>query len=209
MTGFIHPQFYQFQMKTLSEYILSSEDFSLLLSTLASRFSKHNHYHPSIAWKDVQTRLESYAMGNALQQRKLWSLNEMERTGGEPNVVDYNPTTGAYVFFDCSPESPKGRRSLCYDEDALNSRKEFKPANSAVEMAREMGVELLDEAQYNSLQQLGVFDAKSSSWIKTPIDFRSLGGGLFGHRRFGRVFINANGAQSYYSDRGFRSVLMV
>ncbi|HAJ99016.1 MAG TPA: DUF4256 domain-containing protein [Bacteroidales bacterium] len=196
-------------MKKLSEYILSSDDFVVFLGTLKYRFAKNSHYHPGIAWQDVQIRLESYATGNALQQRKLWSLHEMERTGGEPNVVDYNPTTGAYVFFDCSPESPTGRRSLCYDDDALYARKEFKPANSAMEMAMQMGVELMDEAQYNSLQQLGVFDAKSSSWIKTPEDFRSLGGGLFGHRRFGRVFINANGAQSYYSDRGFRSVLMV
>lgn len=173
-----------------------------LLGTLKARFEKHRHRHAGFQWADVRARLDA-------DPEKLWSLSEMENTGGEPDVVGRDQATGAYVFFDCSPESPKGRTSVCYDREALDSRKEFKPKNSAMDMAAAMGVELLTEEQYRELQQLGNFDLKSSSWLRTPPEMRKLGGALFGDRRFGRVFVYHNGAQSYYSARGFRGSLRV
>ncbi len=173
-----------------------------LLKVLKARFEKHTKRHPGLEWAKVQARLEE-------QADKLWSLNELEDTGGEPDVVGCDAKTGEYVFFDCAPESPKGRVSLCYDREALDSRKEHKPKDSAVEMATAMGVELLTEEQYLELQKLGEFDMKTSSWLKTPPAMRKLGGALFGDRRFGRVFFYHNGAQSYYSGRGFRGWLKV
>jgi hypothetical protein len=181
---------------------LSAEQRGKLLATLQTRFEKNPGRHKGIAWAKVQARLEA-------QAEKLWSLGEMENTGGEPDVVGQDARTGAYVFFDCSPESPKGRVSLCYDRAALDARKEFKPKGSAMEMAAAMGVELLTEDQYRELQTLGNFDAKSSSWVQAPPEMRKLDGGLFGDRRFGRVFIYHNGVQSYYSGRGFRASLKV
>lgn len=173
-----------------------------LLRTLKARFEKNMARHEGLAWAKVQSRLEA-------SPEKLWSLAEMENTGGEPDVVGHDPKTGEFVFFDCSPESPKGRMSLCYDREALESRKEHKPKNSANGLAETMGVELLTEDQYHALQKLGAFDTKSSSWLKTPVDVRKLGGAIFGDRRFGRVFIYHNGAESYYSGRGFRAWLKV
>ena len=173
-----------------------------LLHTLRKRFEKNMGRHQGLAWDKIQARLEA-------NPEKLWSLDGMEVTGGEPDVVGQDKKTGAYIFFDCSAESPKGRRSLCYDRDALESRKAHKPANSALDVAAEMGIELLTEEQYHSLQQLGQFDTKTSSWLKTPADVRTLGGAIFGDWRFGRVFIYHNGAESYYGARGFRGVLTV
>jgi hypothetical protein len=173
-----------------------------LLKKLTLRFEKNMERHKGLKWQNVRARLEA-------SPRKLWSLNEMERTGGEPDVVGYDDETGEYIFFDCSPESPKGRTSLCYDREALDSRKEHKPKTSAVDMAAEMGVELLSEEEYQQLQKLGEFDIKSSSWVKTPAKMRRLGGALYFDRRYGRVFAGHNGAQSYYSGRGFRASLKV
>lgn len=173
-----------------------------LLGTLEARFVKNPSRHEGLAWAEVKTRLQA-------NTEKLWSLSEMERTGGEPDIVGRDPKTGEYIFFDCSPESPAGRTSVCYDREALDSRKKHKPKNSAVEMATEMGVELLSEEQYRELQKFGNFDTKSSSWLKAPVEMRKLGGALFGDRRFGRVFVYHNGAQSYYSGRGFRAALRV
>jgi hypothetical protein len=173
-----------------------------LLAALKARFEKNLNRHKGLDWAKVQSRLEASA-------EKLWSLNEMERTGGEPDVVGQDKKTGEYIFFDCSAQSPKGRTSLCYDREALDSRKEFKPKNNAMDMAAAMGIELLTEEQYLELQKLGEFDTKSSSWIKTPADMRKLGGALFGDRRFGRIFFYHNGAESYYSGRGFRGSLRV
>ncbi len=173
-----------------------------LLSMLKARFKKNMARHEGIAWDDVQAKLEANA-------GKLWVLHEMEMTGGEPDVVSHDQKTGEYVFFDCSPESPKGRVSLCYDREGLESRKEHRPKNSAIDLAEEMGVELLTEVQYQELQKLGEFDLKTSSWLKTPAEMRKLGGALFGDRRFGRVFLYHNGAQSYYNVRGFRGWLGV
>ncbi len=173
-----------------------------LLETLKGRFEKNRRRHAGLEWVKVQARLEADA-------GRLWSLGEMERTGGEPDVVGHDQKTGEYIFFDCSPESPQGRTSVCYDREALDSRKEFKPKDSATDMAAAMGVELLSEEQYRELQQLGEFDTKSSSWVKAPAEMRKLGGALFGDRRFGRVFVYHNGAQSYYSGRGFRASLRV
>jgi hypothetical protein len=173
-----------------------------LLATLKSRFEKNMSRHAGLDWGKVKARLDANA-------GKLWSLAEMENSGGEPDVVGHDKKTGEFIFFDCSPESPKGRTSICYDREALDSRKEFKPKTSAVEMATAMGVELLTEDQYRELQALGEFDTKSSSWLATPPAMRKLGGALYGDRRFGRVFAYHNGAQSYYSGRGFRSVLRV
>lgn len=173
-----------------------------LLRTLQARFEKNMNRHKGLEWARVQARLEAAA-------EKLWSLAEMERTGGEPDVVGHDKKTGEYIFFDCSEQSPKGRTSLCYDREALDSRKEFKPKNSAMDMAAAMGVDLLTEEQYQELQKLGEFDTKSSSWVKAPAEMRKLGGGLFGDRRFGRVFLYHNGAESYYSGRGFRGSLRV
>lgn len=173
-----------------------------LLRTLKARFERNMTRHPGLEWDKVKVRLE----GNG---EKLWSLHEMERTGGEPDVVGQDKGTGEYIFYDCSAESPKGRTSVCYDREALESRKEYKPKNSAMDMAAAMGVELLTEEQYQELQHLGEFDTKHSSWLKTPAEIRKVGGAIFGDRRFGRVFIYHNGAQSYYSGRGFRASLRV
>ena len=173
-----------------------------LLKTLQARFDKNMHRHKSLDWTKVAAKLEA-APG------KLRSLHEMESTGGEPDVVGLDKKTGEYLFFDCSPESPKGRTSVCYDREALDSRKEHKPANSAMDMATAMGIEILTGEQYRELQELGEFDTKTSSWVKAPADIRKLGGALFGDRRFGHVFIYHNGAQSYYAARGFRGSLRV
>ena len=181
---------------------LSPEQQSALLSTLKARFEKNRSRHKVLAWDTIRVKLEG-------SSGKLWSLNEMERTGGEPDVVDYDKKTGEYIFYDCSAESPKGRRSLCYDREALESRKEFKPADSAVNMAGHMGIELLTEEQYRDLQKLGNFDTKTSSWVKTPADIRKLGGAIFCDRRYNTVFLYHNGAESYYAVRGFRGVLRV
>jgi len=173
-----------------------------LLTTLKTRFENNMPRHKGIEWSKVQAKLEA-------NPEKLWSLNEMESTGGEPDVVDHDKKTGAYIFYDCSAESPKGRRSVCYDPEALESRKEHKPKASAVGMATAMGIELLTEEQYRALQQLGEFDTKTSSWVQTPSDIRKLGGALFCDRRYGHVFLSHNGAESYYAARGFRGWLKV
>jgi hypothetical protein len=173
-----------------------------LLGVLKARFEKHRNRHPGLEWAKVQARLEATA-------EKLWSLSEMERTGGEPDVVGLDPKSGEYLFYDCSPESPGGRRSVCYDREALDSRKEHKPENNAIDLAAAMGIELLTEEQYRELQKLGDFDTKTSSWVKTPAEIRKLGGALFGDRRYDHVFIYHNGAQSYYAGRGFRGMLRV
>ena len=173
-----------------------------LLSTLKARFEKNMNRHEGLEWDKVQAKLEA-------SDEKLCILGEMERTGGEPDVVGFDKKTGAYIFYDCSEESPKGRKSLCYDREALESRKEHKPKHSAVGMAAEMGVELLTEEEYRELQQLGHFDTKTSSWLKTPSDIRNLGGAIFADYRFGRVFVYHNGAESYYAGRAFRGSLRV
>ncbi len=181
---------------------LSAEKAEELLAGLKTRFEKHPQRHSGIAWNDVAKRL-------AAAPEKLWSLAEMERTGGEPDVVARDKKSGELIFFDCSSESPKGRTSLCYDREALDSRKEFKPKSSALEVATGMGIELMDEEEYRQLQTLGEFDTKTSSWLKTPTEIRKLGGALFGDRRFGHVWTYHNGAQSYYGARGFRGSLRV
>lgn len=181
---------------------LSLKQRQELLKALQARFEKHANRHKGIGWIKVQAKLEANA-------EKLWSLNEMERTGGEPDVVGYDKKTGEYIFVDCSPENPQDRRSLCYDREALESRKEHKPKNSALDMADAMGVELLTEQQYRELQKLGDFDTKTSSWVKTPSEIRKLGGALFCDRRYDTVFVYHNGAESYYATRGFRGLLMV
>src|SRR2546429_1689043 len=171
-----------------------------LLRALKTRFEKNINRHKGIAWAEVQAKLEA-------NTEKLWSLYEMERTGGEPDVVGYDTKTGEYIFFDCSAESPNGRRSVCYDREGLESRKEHKPKNNAIDMAGAMGIQLLTEEQYQELQKLGNFDTKTSSWVKTPSDIRKLGGALYCDRRYGRVFVGHNGAQSYYSAKAFRGSL--
>ena len=181
---------------------LSSKQREELLKTLKARFEKHMNRHKGIEWAKVQARLEA-------SPAKLWSLNEMEKTGGEPDVVAQDQKTGEVIFFDCSEQTPSGRVSLCYDEEALKSRKENKPKGSAVGMAATMGVELLTEDEYFALQKLGEFDAKRSSWIATPADFRKQGGALWGGRSYGRVFIGCNGAESYYAGRAFRGSLRI
>ena len=173
-----------------------------LLSALQTRFEKNMNRHKGLDWAKVQARLEA-------DPKKLWSLNEMESTGGEPDVVGHDKKTGAYVFYDCSAESPKGRRSVCYDHEALEARKENKPKNSAVNMATDMGIELLTEEQYRELQKLGNFDLKTSSWVQTPSNIRELGGALFCDRRYNQVFLYHNGADSYYGARAFRGMLRV
>ena len=179
---------------------LSPEQREELLRALKARFEKNMKRREGLQWAKVQAKLEANI-------EKLWSLNEMERTDGEPDVVGHDQKTGEYIFFDCSAESPKARTSLCYDREALDSRKEHKPKSSALDMASAMGIELLTEEQYQGLQKLGNFDTRSSSWVKTPADIRKLGGAIFGDRRFGRVFVYHNGAESYYSGRGFRGSL--
>ncbi len=181
---------------------LSPEQQRELLEILKSRFEKHPHRHPGLRWDEIQARLEAHP-------EKLYSLYEMERTGGEPDVIGYDAQSGEYIFCDCALESPVGRRNLCYDRAAQESRKEHPPAGNAVDMATAMGIELLTEEQYHALQQLGEFDTRTSSWLKTPPEIRVLGGALFGDRRYGRVFVYHNSAPSYYSSRGFRGRLRV
>ena len=181
---------------------LSPEQRKELLGALKARFEKNMNRHKGLEWAEVQAKLEANA-------EKLWSLNEMERTGGEPNVVGHDKKTGEYIFYDCSAESPKGRRSVCYDREALESRKEHKPENSAMAMAAVMSIELLTEQQYRELQKLGNFDTKTSSWVKTPSDIRKLGGALFCDRRYDTVFVYHNGAESYYAAKAFRGSISV
>ena len=173
-----------------------------LFMILRQRFEKNMSRHEGISWSDVQAKLE-------LNRAKLYPLFMMEISGGEPDVIDYDAKSSEYVFCDCSPESPKGRRSLCYDREALNARKENKPQNSAVDMAKEMGIQILNEAQYRKLQQLVSFDTKTSSWIETPTSVRNLGGAVFADYRYGQVFVYHNGADAYYASRGFRGILLV
>jgi hypothetical protein len=186
----------------MTQESLSPTQSEELLGVLKDRFEKNMNRHEGLEWANVQANLEA-------KPGKLWSLREMERTGGEPDVVGYDEKTGEYLFFDCSTESPTGRRSVCYDREGLNARKEHKPENNAVDMAAEMGIELLTEEQYRALQTFGEFDTKTSSWVQTPPDIRKLGGALFCDRRFGHVFVYHNGAQSYYAARGFRGSLRV
>jgi hypothetical protein len=181
---------------------LSAGQRDELLSALKTRFEENMKRHAGMEWAKVVTKVKA-------NPEKLWSLNEMERTGGEPDVVGHDKETGEYIFVDCSAESPEGRRSVCYDREGLESRKEHKPKNNAMDMAAVMGIEVLSEDQYRDLQKLGEFDTKTSSWVKAPTEMRKFGGGLFGDRRYGRVFFYHNGAQSYYAGRGFRGVLRV
>lgn len=181
---------------------LSPDQRDALLNTLKARFENNMNRHIALEWVNVEEKL-------AANPEKMWSLYEMERTGGEPDVVDYDKKTGEYVFYDCAAESPKGRRRICYDREALQARKKNKPENNAVDMAAAMGIELLTEAQYRQLQQLGEFDTKTSSWVRTPADIRKLGGALFCDRRYDTVFVYHNGAQSYYAARGFRGALRI
>lgn len=187
---------------TKSTKKLTADQSKALLTTLKARFGKNMQRHKGISWEKVQERLESHPA-------KLWSVNAMEESGGEPDVVGYDKKADEYIFFDCTTETPKGRRNLCYDHEALEARKTFKPEDSAVNMADEMGVDMMTEEEYFQLQELGEFDLKTSSWLKTPAPMRKLDGALFGDRRFGRVFMYHNGAQSYYAVRGFRATLRV
>ena len=189
-------------MSKINKKKLSSEQQEELIRTLKVRFEKYVNRHKGHEWAKVQLKLEANV-------EKLWSLNEMERTGGEPDVIGYDKKTDEYIFYDCSVESPISRRNICYDQNALESRKEHKPKYSAIELADEMGIELLTEEQYRTLQQLGEFDLKTSSWIQTPPDIRKLGGALFADNRYGNVFVYHNGASSYYSSRAFRDSLKV
>ena len=189
-------------MKAVGKKELPPGQREELLGALQARFEKNLSRHEGLEWVKVKVRLEAKA-------GKLWSLHEMERTGGEPDVVGHDKKTGEYLFFDCSAQSPEGRTSICYDREGLESRKEFKPKANALDLAATMGVELLTEEQYRELQKLGEFDTKSSSWVKTPAAIRKLGGALFCDRRYGQVFTYHNGAQSYYSGRGFRGALRV
>jgi len=181
---------------------LSPEQNEKLLKALKARFEKNMKRHKGLEWAKVQAKLEA-------NTEKLWSLNEMERTGGEPDVVSHDKKTGEYIYYDCSAESPNGRRSVCYDREGQESRKAFKPEDNAIDMAAAMGIELLTEEQYRDLQKLGNFDAKTSSWLKTPSDIRKLGGAIVGDFRYGHVFVSHNGAQSYYGARAFRGSLRV
>ena len=181
---------------------LSPKQYEELLNTLKARFEKNMKRHKGLEWSKIQAKLEA-------NPEKLWSLDEMEISGGEPDVVNHDKKTGEYIFYDCSAESPKGRRSICYDHEALEARKEHKPGNSAIEMAADMGIEILTEEQYRELQKLENFDTKTSSWIKTPAEIRKLGGAIFCDRRYDTVFVYHNGAESYYAARGFRGSLRV
>lgn len=181
---------------------LSAKQSEALLATLGERFNKNMNRHKGIEWNPAQTKLKA-------SKAKLWSLSEMERTGGEPDVVGYDKKNNEYIFYDCSAESPAGRRSYCYDREALNSRKENKPKNSALDAATDMGIEILTEENYRELQKLGKFDTKTSSWIQTPDNIRKLGGAIFADYRYGQVFVYHNGAESYYAARGFRGALRV
>lgn len=189
-------------MAIVNKKELSPEQHEELSGALKARFENNMNRHKGLEWAKVQARLND-------NTEKLWSLNEMERTGGEPDVADYDKQTGEYIFYDCSAESSKDRRSVCYDQEALDSRKEHKPKNSAVRMAAEMGIDLLTEEQYRDLQKLGIFDTKTSSWLKTPDEIRKLGGAIFADFRYGKVFVYHNGAESYYAGRGFRGSLRV
>jgi hypothetical protein len=190
------------QNKYKNEKSLSSEQAEELLQALKTRFENHPERHPDLNWQDIQARLDS-------NPEKLWSLQEMEKTGGEPDVIGVDQQTGAVIFCDCSAESPTGRRSLCYDRQAWEDRKANRPENNAIDMASAMGIDLLTEEQYRHLQSLGEFDTKTSSWLKTPPSIRQRGGAIFGDRRYGAVFIYHNGASSYYGARGFRGLLQV
>lgn len=181
---------------------LSPDQHEEILGILKARFEKNMNRHKGLEWAKVQAKLET-------NPEKLWSLNEMERTGGEPDVIVYDTQASEYIFYDCSKESPKGRRSICYDREALESRKEHKPQNNAIDMAAEMGIEILTEEQYRELQKLGDFDTKTSSWVKTPPNIRKLGGAIFSDYRYDTVFVYHNGAESYYAVRGFRGLLRV
>ncbi len=187
---------------TMADRKLSAEQSETLMGILKARFEKNMERHEGIEWADVQAKLQA-------DIGKLWSLNEMERTEGEPDVIGYDSENDEYIFYDCSTESPKGRRSVCYDREALESRKKHKPENSAIEMADDMGIEMLTEEQYRQLQELGNFDRKTSSWVKTPANIRKLGGALFCDRRYDTVFVYHNGADSYYAARGFRGLLRI
>ena len=191
-------------MTTSKKKKLSSEQKEQLLAMLKDRFEKNRNRHKGLEWAKVQAKLEAENT-----EEKLWSLSEMEETGGEPDVVGYDKKTGEYIFYDCSAESPKGRRSICYDREALESRKEHKPRNNAMDMAAAMGIELLTEEQYRGLQQVGKFDTKTSSWLKTPPEIRKYGGAIFADFRYDHVFVYHNGAESYYAARGFRGSLRV
>lgn len=186
----------------MSNRILSKEQSEELLKILKTRFEKNMGRHVGVEWNQVQSKLEA-------NPKKLWSLSEMERTGGEPDLVGYDQKTKEYIFYDCSAESPSGRRNLCYDRDALNARKSFKPKDTAVDVATAMEIEILTEEQYRELQKLGNFDTKTSSWLKTPTEIRKLGGALFADRRYNHVFTFHNGADSYYGVRGFRGLLRI
>ena len=190
------------QHKPMAHASVSNKQREEILSALKARFEKNMNRHSGLEWATVQAKLEA-------NTEKLWSLSEMERTGGEPDIVGHDKKTGEYIFFDCSPESPKGRRSLCYDREALESRKEHKPKNNAMDMAAAIGIELLTEDQYRELQKLGHFDTKTSSWVKTPSEIRKLGGAIFCDRRYDHVFLYHNGAESYYAARAFRGSLRV
>lgn len=181
---------------------LSEAQLEELLNILQNRFDQNMHRHEKLKWEKVADRLKADTV-------KLWKLQEMERTGGEPDVVGFDENNGEFIFYDCAAESPKGRRSLCYDPEALESRKKFKPENSALGMASDIGVDLMTEEEYRNLQKLGEFDTKTSSWLSTPSEVREKGGAIFGDRRYGRVFVYHNGAESYYKSRGFRAVLRV
>jgi hypothetical protein len=187
---------------SVSKNKLSVKQRDELLLVLKTRFEKHMDRHPGLEWGKVQTKLLA-------DSAKLWSLHEMEGSGGEPDVVAYDSKTNEYIFFDCAPETPKGRVSVCYDRAGLDSRKEHKPATTAMDLAEALGINLLTEEEYHALQQLGNFDTKTSSWVKTPDEIRKLGGALYGERRYGRIFVGHNGAQSYYGSRGFRGSLRV
>ncbi|WP_138498213.1 DUF4256 domain-containing protein [Spirosoma lacussanchae] len=189
-------------MALTNQLALTSNQRDELINVLKARFEKHKNRHQNIAWADVAAKLDA-------NPAKVWSLNEMELTGGEPDVVEYDSATDEYVFYDCSVESPKGRRSVCYDREGQDSRKEYKPENNAVDLAAELGIDLLTEEQYRALQQLGPFDTKTSSWIMTPAAIRKLGGALFAEYRYGHVFVFHNSAPSYYAARGFRGSLRV
>jgi hypothetical protein len=185
-----------------SNSALTSDQSGQLLKTLKGRFEKNMNRHKGLDWTNIEAKLKS-------NPEKLWVLHEMERTGGEPDVIDLDRESNEYIFYDCTPESPKGRRSLCYDRDALEARKKYKPENNVMDVAAEMGVELLTKEQYLQLQKHGPFDTKTSSWLKTPADIREHGGAIFGDYRYGEVFIYHNGADSYYASRGFRGLLRV
>ena len=189
-------------MSNVTNKELSPEQHEELLGALQMRFEKNKNRHENLEWAKIQAKLEA-------NPEKLWSLGEMERTGGEPDIVGFDEKTGEYIFYDCSAESPKGRRSICYDREAQESRKEYQPENNAVDMAAAMGIELLTEDEYRELQTFGNFDQKTSSWLKTPAEIRNLGGALFGDFRYGNVFVYHSGAQSYYGVRAFRGSLKV